>query len=84
MSLVEIKQYLMQVKIASLSHLCAYFKCDSELMRGMIGHWLKKGCIRQFSKTPACGKSCMQCTPSLVEIYEWIQPSPVVQQQKAI
>lgn len=71
MNLLEIKQYLMKVKIASLSHLCAYFNCDSELLRNMLCHWMRKGCIRKMTKTPACGDACNKCSPALVEIYEW-------------
>ncbi|EKD53755.1 MAG: hypothetical protein ACD_60C00157G0009 [uncultured bacterium] len=72
MNLVEIKHYLMQVKMTSLASISAYFKCDAELMRQMMSHWLRKGCVRKLSKTPACGGSCMKCAPSLVEIYEWV------------
>jgi hypothetical protein len=72
MSLLEIKNYLMQVKVASLSHLCVYFNCDSELLRNMMCHWQRKGCVRKFTKTPACGGQCNKCTPPVTEIYEWV------------
>ncbi|HLB57660.1 MAG TPA: FeoC-like transcriptional regulator [Gammaproteobacteria bacterium] len=72
MSLLDIKTYLMQVKIASLSSLCIYFNCDSELLRKMLCHWMRKGCIRQFSKTDACGGKCAKCPSALTEIYEWV------------
>jgi len=76
MSLLEIKRYLMQVKIASLTSLCTYFNCDADVLRGMLAHWVRKGCVRQGLKTPACGKKCGQCTIPLTEIYEWISESP--------
>lgn len=72
MGLLEIKQYLMQVKVASLSHLCAYFKCDSEVLRNMMCHWQRKGCVRKFTKTADCGKKCNQCSVPTTEIYEWV------------
>lgn len=75
MSLLEIKKYLMQVKIANLASLCTYFNCDSELLRNMLGHWVRKGCVRQFSKTAACGGKCMKCLPAVTEIYEWVYNS---------
>lgn len=72
MSLLEIKQYLMQVKIASLATIRSHFNCDSELLRQMLSHWIRKGCVRQCLKTPSCGTKCQQCSPMVTEIYEWV------------
>jgi putative ferrous iron transport protein C len=72
MSLLEIKDYLIQVKAASLANLCSYFNCDSELLRQMLAHWIRKGKVRQCKKTSHCGVKCMQCSPSATEIYEWV------------
>ena len=72
MSLLDIKKHLMQVKIASLSSLCVYFNCESDVLRNMLGHWMRKGCIRQFNKTAACGGNCTKCLPTMTEIYEWV------------
>lgn len=73
MNLLDIKQYLMQVKIASLSSLCAYFNCDSDRLRNMLTHWVRKGCVRQCATMLACSKPCsMKCTSSKNEIYEWV------------
>lgn len=72
MSLLDIKRYLIQVKIASLASLCTYFNCEADLLRNMLAHWVKKGCVRQCKKTPNCGVKCGQCSPMLTEIYEWV------------
>jgi putative ferrous iron transport protein C len=72
MSLLEIKRYLSTVKIASLANLCAYFQCESDYLRHMLGHWVQKGCVRQCKKTPNCGVKCGQCNPLVTEIYEWV------------
>ncbi len=72
MNLLDIKSYLMKVKVASLSHLCVYFNCDSELLRNMMCHWTRKGCIRKMTKTPECGGGCNKCSPVVTEIYEWV------------
>lgn len=72
MSLLEIKNYLMRVRIASLSSLCTYFNCDSELLRNMLNHWIRKGCVRRCQKTPACGTKCAQCPVQVTELYEWL------------
>jgi putative ferrous iron transport protein C len=72
MNLLEIKNYLMRVRIASLSSLCTYFNCESELLRNMLGHWVRKGCVRKCAKTANCGTKCVQCSPLVTEIYEWV------------
>ncbi|MCC2666452.1 MAG: hypothetical protein K0R24_828 [Gammaproteobacteria bacterium] len=72
MSLLEIKRYLSEVKMASLSSLCTYFNCDSMLLRQMLAHWIRKGKVRQCLKTPKCGVKCQECSPLLTEIYEWV------------
>src|SRR3990167_8894994 len=61
LSLVDIKKYLMQVKITTLNSLCTYFHAEPETMRCMLAHWVRKGCIRQCMKTPACGTQCFKC-----------------------
>ena len=73
MSLVEIKQHFLQVRMASLQNLSIYFNKDPETLRPMLQHWVGKGCLKVCQKTPACGKSCGACVPSTTEIYEWVQ-----------
>jgi putative ferrous iron transport protein C len=73
MSLLAVKQHLQQVKMASLGRIAEYFQSDAELMRQMLGHWIRKGCVKQFTKTPGCGKQCGQCSVAEYEIYEWIE-----------
>jgi hypothetical protein len=72
LGLLELKHYLVQVKITSLASLSRYFNCDAELLRQMLTHWIRKGQVRHCRKTPNCGVKCMQCNPLLTEIYEWI------------
>lgn len=73
MSLLDIKNYLMQVKMASITTLCARFNCDSDVLRNMMSHWMRKGCIRRFIPSSGCGKTCGKCaTPPTLEIYEWV------------
>jgi len=78
MSLIEIKRYLSQTKLSSLNGLAKYFHCDPELMRCMLSHLLRKGCVRKSAKTPACGKKCGQCSVLEYEVYEWIEDRSVV------
>ena len=72
MNLVEIKHYLMRVKISSLAGLCAYFKAEPDNLRQLLNHWLRKGCVKQCMQTPACGTACGKCAPAKTEIYEWV------------
>jgi hypothetical protein len=72
LSLVAIKQHMMQVKIASISSLCVCLNAEPGLLRQMLGHWIRKGCIRQCVKTSACGGSCTKCDAPIPEIYEWV------------
>jgi putative ferrous iron transport protein C len=72
MSLLELKKYLMQVRVTNLAGICAYFNAEPGLLRQMLGHWIKKGCLRQCQKTANCGSSCGKCSPLVTEIYEWV------------
>lgn len=71
MSLLAIKHYLSEVKIANLANLTAYFKKHPDLLRDMLAHWIRKGKIRKFAKSALCGGKCVKCDPMMVEIYEW-------------
>lgn len=73
MSLLDLKQHLTQVKMASLGSIAEHFHCDAELMRNMLSHWVRKGCLRHFTKTAGCAKHCAKCAVADYEIYEWLQ-----------
>lgn len=72
MSLIDIKQHMMKVRIASLNSLCLLFNADAERLRCMLSHWIRKGNIRQCTKAPACGSQCFKCPTAVTEIYEWV------------
>ena len=72
MSLIAIKQHMMQVKFASLSSLCAVFATDADTMRCRLSHWERKGRIKKCLKTAACGTKCFKCQIPSVELYEWL------------
>lgn len=72
MSLIDIKRYMMQVKVASLSSLSLVFNTDPETLRCMLSHWIRKGKVRQCLKTPACGSKCFKCPSATTEMYEWL------------
>ncbi len=72
MGLLDIKNYMMQVRIASLSSLCIYFNSEANILRDMLAHWVRKGKMRQCMKTPNCGVKCGKCSVLQTEIYEWV------------
>ena len=72
MSLLDIKQHMMQVKMTTLASLCSLFNADAETVRCMLRHWVLKGKVRQCMKTPACGSKCFKCPTTMTEIYEWV------------
>jgi hypothetical protein len=70
--LSELKQHLTTVKEASLQALVKHFNVDSDNLRFMLQHWLRKGKVRRVLATPACGSLCQRCQVEAVEIYEWL------------
>jgi hypothetical protein len=72
MSLVAIKQYMVKVRMASLTSLCQLFNAEPDTMRCLLNHWMQKGKIRQCLKKPACGSQCFKCPTASSELYEWI------------
>ena len=76
MSLMDIKQYMMRVKVATLANLCQLFNAEPDTLRCMLNHWIKKGKIKQCIKKPACGSQCFKCPTTSTEMYEWIDTIP--------
>lgn len=72
MSLIEIKRYLMTVKLATLDNLCKLFQTEPDTMRCMLKHFMVKGYVRQCLKEPACGSGCFKCPTMQTEMYEWV------------
>lgn len=72
MSLLDIKQHMLQVKMATLGNLCQVFRVEPDHLRFLLSHWMRKGKIRLCTKTPACGSRCFKCPATVTEIYEWV------------
>jgi hypothetical protein len=72
MILSNIKQYFQQHRSVSLHTLALYFNSEPEAMRGMLGHWIRKGKVRkQIVENCGCN-GCSECASSKMEIYEWV------------
>jgi len=76
-NLIDIKNHMMQVKIATLGSLCSLFNADPDTIRCLLSHWMRKGKIRQCSKKPACGSQCFKCPVTSTEMYEWVDNTVV-------
>lgn len=72
MILLEVRNHIKQRKQVNLQALAAHFQCDSQIMRDMVGHWLRKGVICKAPKPTGCGVRCVACEPSVVEVYCWV------------
>lgn len=72
MNLIEIKEHLMKVKMATLGSLCSFFNTEPDNIRCLLRHWMAKGRVRQCTKQPECGSKCFKCPSLMTEIYEWV------------
>ncbi len=72
MLLSDIKQYLQQQSGQTLLELSRQFKIEINVLREMLSVLVRKGQVRQCTKTPRCGTKCQQCSVVSTEIYEWV------------
>ena len=71
MILSEIRDYLQERGQVSLQELALHFDSDSDALRGMLAHWIRKGQVSRHSTAASCGSRCTQCDPASVEFYVW-------------
>ncbi len=71
MILSEVRDYLQQRGLASLSDISVRFDADPEAVRGMLDIWVRKGRIYKRMATDSCGSSCNQCNSAATELYFW-------------
>jgi DNA-binding MarR family transcriptional regulator len=70
--LFEIKQYLMEHKRITLGDLACHFDIEPEVMKGMLGQWIRKGKVIKLHEQADCSKTCGKCCDgTAMEIYEW-------------
>ncbi len=73
MILTEIKKYLIENRVASLTDLSVRFDVDTNAMRGMLDQWIKKGRLKKLPMGTKCSHCCGECDSENLEIYEWIE-----------
>lgn len=75
MTLIELKQHLQTVRIATLAGLCAIFKMEPTTIQPMLDFWIKKGVLRRCQNPTNCQSacsSCLQCGIQKNDYYEWV------------
>jgi len=72
MLLSNIKRCLQRQSGQTLLELSRQFQIDSHVLREMLSVLVRKGQIRQCTKTPQCGTACHQCVAIETEVYEWV------------
>lgn len=70
--LADLKNFLRTQKSANLLTLARHLKVDVALTRQMLGHFIRKGCVRPCAPSAACQTKCQGCNPLMVESYEWV------------
>ncbi|MGD9157113.1 MAG: FeoC-like transcriptional regulator [Desulfobacteraceae bacterium] len=71
MILTDIKQYLIDNRSASLADLSVRFHTGTDVMRGMLEHWIRKGKLRKLDNCFSCSGCCSFCKSDHTELYEW-------------
>ena len=78
--LLDLKAYLENRGSASIVDLSNKFRTPPDALRGMLGHWIKKGLVVRHDFGAECGGckpsgDCGGCGVSAsFEIYDWIGP----------
>ncbi len=77
--LMAVRSYLQQRGTASLADMANHFHTSADALRGMLGHWERKGCVT-CRESASCsigtcggGSGCCCCnSAAALEVYEWI------------
>jgi len=72
MSLIELKNYIIKNKRATLPQLATVFKEDRDLIEDMLSILIQKRIICCRALKPACGKACQQCDIANMTLYEMV------------
>ena len=69
----EVKRYLSERKLAPLNDIALHFDLEADTVRGLLGHWIRKGRVR-LHQDNSCksGGGCGGCGQHHKEIYEWL------------
>jgi hypothetical protein len=70
----EVKRYLSERKVAPLNDIAVHFDMEPDAVRGMLGHWIRKGRVRLHQEDRCSSDGCCGgCDEHVKEVYEWLQ-----------
>lgn len=72
MILAQIKQFLVEKRVVSLTELAAAFQKDPDTLREMLSHWIRKGRLRELAPANHCGGCNGSSCRGAATRYEWI------------
>ena len=75
MILARVTDYLKTHRRAALVDMANGLDATPEALREMLSVLERKGRVQKLPSGTACGGGCNKCSPSDVEIYEWVQQS---------
>lgn len=75
MILARVTDYLKTHRRAALVDMANGLDATPEALREMLSVLERKGRVQKLPTGTACGGGCNKCSPSDVEIYEWVQQS---------
>ncbi|MDT8419514.1 MAG: FeoC-like transcriptional regulator [Desulfuromonadales bacterium] len=71
----EVKRYLTERRIATLSDISLHFDMEPDAVRGMLDLWITKGRVRLHQdngcQSGCCGSGCGDHGNK--DVYEWLQ-----------
>ncbi len=71
MMLTQLKTILRAHRFMNLYELSQLLQAQPEVVREMLQHWIRKGCVRKCPTAESCGSKCVKCSPLMLECYEW-------------
>lgn len=75
MILIDVREYLKEKSTCNLQELSLHFHRDPAVMRDILSHWIRKGVIALGEKPVGCGIKCVQCKPSVAQVYHYVARS---------
>ena len=72
MTPIEIKQYLMERKLATLKDIAVHFRMETDTVTPMLDMWVRKGKVKKHNDDLGCQSGCCKCDSATIETYEWL------------
>jgi len=76
--LLELRDYIHERGSVSITDVSNRFRIPPDALRGMLGHWVRKGLIEREVLEEPCGScrtgpDCGECgVTSSFEVYKWV------------